>query len=693
MIRRSIVIAIAAVLAFGLHVRAQAAVQAERLLAAAQHKATVDGDLKGAIEEYRKVFDAAKTNRSLAAEALLAMAECYQKLGDSEAQTIYQRVVREFSDQQEWSTIARARLGGGDNGLRATGDRAVWSGPGIVDGFGTVSPDGRYLTYTDWGAGAALMLHDMLTGSDRLLAGGPDAHGASQYSTISRDGKQVAYEWWNEQRYELRVANLQRTGTVESRRLVASEDVTAIAPFDWSPDGKWIAVSIARTDRTQQIGLVGTMDGSVRALKSVDWKGPTRISFSPDGRYIAYDLRADDNTNDRHVFVMATDGSRETVAVNDASQNTVMGWSPDGKYLLFASDRSGSAGLWIIPISDGKPQAAPALVKRDIGTFWSNGVTASGTMYVWREASPTYVQVATIDLVGGKLVPASTPIFQRFIASRGRPAWSADGKSLAFSSCGELGGGSCTLFIRSMETGQLRELKPALAYFNFLRWSPTGRTLMSPGTDFKGRQAVFSIDAQSGAVSALVSRDEVDKSIANVQWSADGKSLYYRNRNDRLVSRDLSSGQETEVGRAASDWSTFAVSPDGRAVAAVTTGDASGSTTVVVGPLQGERRPLLRLNAPASIVLPADFAWTLDGHALVVVEQPTQDRARREIWLVPVDGTPARRLDVNIDRWQIDNGFQLSPDGRQIAFVASAGERRQEIWALENFLPAGSRGK
>lgn len=662
------------------------------LFQAAQARETIQGDLKGAIALYQDVVKEAGGNRAIAARALVRMAECYQKLGDAESRKIYERIMREFADQKEEVTLARARLGGTETVGRAKGDRPVWTG-GFVDGFGTISPEGRYLTYTDWGAGAGLMLHDMVTGTNRRLTG-PGGQGATQFSAISRDGKQVAYEWRNEQRrYELRTSSLEGTGIPESRRLLDLEDAEEVAPFDWSPDGKWIAVGIFRKDLTRQIGLVSVSDGAVRVLKSLDWKGPSKIFFSPDGRYVAYDLLAADNTNDRHVFVMAVDGSRETRVVEHASQNIVMGWSPDGTYVLFASDRSGSIGLWIVRMSDGKPQGTATLVKPDIGTMWSNGLTASGTMYVWKEASPTYIQVAPIDLTAGKLVPTTSPIFQRFIGSRGRPDWSADGKFLAYSSCGGLGGGPCTLFIRSTETGHVRELRPPLAYFAFPHWSPTGRALMLPGTDLKGRQALFSIDVQTGDMSVLLTRDDVDRGnrgilrVLEFHWAPDGKSVCYRSRDERLISRDLTSGKETEIGRASSDWTVFAISPDGRSVAAITN-DASGNTTVLVGPLQGERRAVLRLTPPASIVLIQDFAWTLDGRALIVVKQPTRDRDHNELWLVPVDGAAPRRLDINTDSWQLGNGFRLSPDGRQIAFVASAGKRGQEIWALENFLPA-----
>ena len=66
----------------------------------------VKGALKEAIELYRKVADG--PDRAAAATALLRMAECYQTLGDKEAQRVYQRLVRDFGDQKE-AAIARSQ--------------------------------------------------------------------------------------------------------------------------------------------------------------------------------------------------------------------------------------------------------------------------------------------------------------------------------------------------------------------------------------------------------------------------------------------------------------------------------------------------------------------------------------------------------------------------------------------------------
>jgi Tol biopolymer transport system component len=677
---------VATLLSAGLPIAgAQSATQAEKLFASAQRKATIDGDLKGAIEEYKKAVSAAGSNRALAAQALLRMAECHQKLGDIDAQAIYERLIRDYVDQKEVVALARTRLGGRTAVSGVRGDRTVWAGPG-ADGFGTVSLDGRYLTYTDWKNGAALMLRNLTTGTSLRLTSG----GRTEFSAISRDGRYVAYEWRDDNvpagvtRNELRVARLQATGISDSRTLIDNEDVVAAVPYDWSPDGTWLAASVSRQDGTHQIGLVSTEDGSLRVLKSLDWRGPKKIFFSPDGRYIAYDLMVTDSSEERHVFVMAVDGSRELTAVAHHSENVIMGWSPDGHYLLFASDRTGSFGLWAVPIADGRAHGTATLVKPDISSSWSLGLTTAGTMYVWKYASPIYVQASSLDLTAGKLLP-NPPTFQRFISSRGRPDWSHDGKYLAYQSCNPLGAGPCTLWVQSMDSGQLREVPIALGYFFFPRWSPDGRELLTRGRDLRGRNnGVYRIDARTGVTTLVGSFPG-----SSPQWAADGQHVHYL-RGSIVIERNLAAGTEREAVRIAADGvQTFAVSPDGREMAYLA-GEPSGIQEIFVMPfVGGAPRSLLRVNAPERFF--GTFDWTAGGRALTVARERA-GTGERELWLIPVaDGKP-RKLDIDVSRWILEDGFRIDRSGKQIAFVANAGQPGLEIRALENFLPGRVAG-
>src|SRR4051794_3640774 len=109
-LRMVVIVAIASGVTLSRGVLAQTSRTAEMQLKAAQHQEEVEGDLKGAIEQYKKL--AQSNNRAIAAKALIQMAGCYQRLGDAEAWKTYEQVVKYYPDQKEAVALARARLSG-----------------------------------------------------------------------------------------------------------------------------------------------------------------------------------------------------------------------------------------------------------------------------------------------------------------------------------------------------------------------------------------------------------------------------------------------------------------------------------------------------------------------------------------------------------------------------------------------------
>nr|MDQ3349878.1 tetratricopeptide repeat protein [Acidobacteriota bacterium] len=298
--------------------RAQSA--PEVTLRAALELEQIKGDLKGAIELYKKVVDGA--DRAAGAKALLRMAECYQNLGDKKANKAYERLVRDFGDQRE-AAVARTRLR--EPAAMSKGDRAVWTGQ-HVDLFGTISPDGRYLTYIDWESTGNLMVRDLVANTDRALTNNVkhSQFGGADWSSISRDGTQVAYSWWHAggpPQFEVRVAPLMGSGIPASRVIWRGSGRDSMRPFDWSPDGRSLLVLVEREDRTSQLGIVNVAAGTVQVLKSLNWRGISKAVFSADGRHIAYDVEAGDGSRHSSVFIMAVDASRDLAAVAGPTRN------------------------------------------------------------------------------------------------------------------------------------------------------------------------------------------------------------------------------------------------------------------------------------------------------------------------------------------------------------------------------------
>ena len=340
--------------------------------------------------------------------------------------------------------------------------------------------------------------------------------------------------------------------------------------------------------------------------------------------------------------------------------------------------------LWAQPVTDGTPHGAPALLKPDIGSVLSQGLTGSGTLHIVRDASTLSLQVAPIDLDSGRL--SGPAVLENFRSAR--PDWSTDGKQLAYKST--TANGLQAVSIRSVESGRVRELRPALQYINEPRWLPDSRSLVVFGRDFKGHGAIYRIDAETGKASVIARAD-----LCRVQVSPDGKKIYYEvgrvtlgSGPQRLFEHDLSSGDTRELFTRSDAGGNVELSPDGRFLALVVVDPKTKTTTLTVRPVAGgEPRALFHVNLSDTLQGYGGLSWTPDSQAVIVVNSTGDLFEPKDLWLVPVTGGSARKLDIDIRGWKA-GGIRLHPNGKQIAFFSGADSR--EVWALANVLVATS---
>jgi len=677
----------------------------EVTLRAAMETETVKGDLKSAIEQYKKV--AQSGNRAVAAQALLRMAECYQKLGDAESRKVYERIVRDYGDQPAAVAAAKAHLGGDAVAKAEPANRRVWTLPEGGEITSLISRDGRYIPYIGW-AGAQsgnLFLHDLVTGTDRQLTdtatdGKPGApiEEFAENPAISRDGTKLAYAWYrsDHDRGELRMIDLTPNGIPQFRIVFDSADIEWVSPHDWSPDGKWIALELSRKDQTKSIGLVNVSDGTLRILKSTEWRGSNRTVFSPDGKFLAFDLPSRDDTENRDIFAITVDGSREIPLVTHPSHDTLLGWTSDGKRLIFASDRSGSMGIWAQPISDGRPQGAPELLKREIGSSWqSMGLTDSGTLFsvTGNKDAVFNIRSASIDVNTGKLTSPPEDAVATFVGSNRMPVWSPDGKYLAYQSLrASVGMHRYVIGIRSTDTGAIREIEPLPNFVEIrsLEWNPDGKSLIVTGYGRKGL-GVSQVDLQTGK-----SRTLAENSLYVGLMGAGGSKLYLMNQGyapggsdfyRALIEKDLASGKERELVRGA-DVNNIRMSPDGKWItvgvpSTIEARRAQRTPEILAFPTSGgEPRVLLKADGAQAVRV---ISWMPDSRSLQIVKVLSSQSLER--WLVPVDGGTPTNLGTIQPKDFFGRIFSLHPDGKRIAFEVRSPTKPQEVWILENFLP------
>ncbi|MFC1716639.1 sigma-70 family RNA polymerase sigma factor [Candidatus Poribacteria bacterium] len=574
--------------------------------------------------------------------------------------------------------------------------RQVWEPsrePVCSDFCGAPSPDGRYLSFTNYRSDGNLAVRDLTTGECRDLTDEgtwdvPDRWAGD--SIWSPDGKQIAYAWFNEYHWELHIVGFHgskpRVLYRNEKMRSAYKNPHGIRLFTWSQDGEYILATFYRNPSPDKkvwtIVLVSVADGSVRVLKSLKNLHPGYwMCLAPDGRYVAYARPMEEHEGARDIFLLAADGSgKEVPLVEHPADDYAPVWSPDEKTMVFVSDRSGVYDAWFMQMVDGKPAGEPQLIKRGIGPILPMGFTQEGSLYYGLCATSTDVYIATMDPATGKILAPPMKITQRFEGFNHSPAWSPDGKSLAYVSLRPPPGSSlreAMLVIRSLETGKEREIHSEAQLLN-LRWSPDGHSILCGWR----REALHLIDVQTGNVTPIIQFDPADRvNINDSAWAPDGKTIFYIKDIEysrSIMARDLETGRDKELCREGIGYVGLAVSPDGRQIA------FTGEYAIKVMPAEGgEPRELLHLQRTEELPLRSALAWTADGR-YVLPGISGSGHETLELCCIPAEGGEPEKL---LTMEEVSD-VSVHPDGQRIAFTGGYRDM-MEVWTIENFLNTG----
>ncbi len=711
-----------AMLAAGL-VLAQSERSAEVQLKAAMHKEQVEGDLKAAIKLYQGIVEKYAGNKAVAAKALLQMGQCYEKLGQADARKTYERLLRDYQDQREPAEQARARLAILGVGERLTRYSGITLRKVSEEGTNWVSfsPDGRFILLVDWEKGGNLAVRDLVTGEKRPITKQDTSKSPWEYSEggfISPDGKRVVYTWVIEgpgpvrkPSFELRVVGLDAS---EPRVIYRGDAaVSDLYATDWTSDGKSVLVVICRAkERTNQMALISVADGSLKIVKTLAWRMEApyfgyAVSLSPDGRYIVYDQWLWADSPQRDISLISASGTGEVPLVQHPADDHNPTWTPDGKEVLFTSDRMGKPGLWIVPVADGKPQGPARLVKSDTGELIGGAFTTQGSysFCIWAGMSDVYL--AEVDPQSGKLSGHSAEVAARRVGATLAPSFSPDGRYLAYyvqrGDRNDWEPGGVTLVIRSLQTGEERDVPVKLFQVaSPIRWFSDGRSVLVSAWNSDPRVDFYKVDTQTGDYRLLLKN--TDSGTTRAELSPDGKTLFYWQGDDwqgvdppkvlRIIAREVENGRERDVARIRCfGWAwDLAISPDGKRLAILAPVDESKSAVIQLVPTDGGApRELYRLQQ-SDVPYRGEIAWTPDGRNLLVMRRAGKENIR-ELWLYPADRTAEPRSLGFTAQYMREPA--VHPDGRRIAFTAGAYARsdKVELWVIDNLLPVLRSGR
>ncbi len=320
-------------------------------------------------------------------------------------------------------------------------------------------------------------------------------------------------------------------------------------------------------------------------------------------------------------------------------------FSPDGKFIAFASDRADNFDIWVQPLSgESEPVPVTKSPAHDTQPAWS----PDGGTLVFRS-----------ERGGGGLfvVPAFGGAERRLTSFGSQPTWSADGSEILFS-VGRLPfhhqlGSYVRLHAVSPDGGPVREIVSDFLRDGSWRWvasHPDGR-ISALGTRHTREVGFFTVSRRDGQViiskTVPLGADPVAQPF-RFHWNAAGTMLYL----------------EADTKGTRSLW------------------------RVRVDPITLEWRSAERLTPPAG----QDVAATLsrDGTHLAFSQQQETSR----IWVFPID-TKGRPHVVGEGRPLTEDGAKavasaLSPDGLKVAYELSRpGTDRSELWVQD--LDGGTR--
>jgi Tol biopolymer transport system component len=568
----------------------------------------------------------------------------------------------------------------------------VWQ-PGDQEDPYDVSPDGRLVAFIDLSTGN-LAVRDLEAGTNRDVTrkGTYDqSKDEAESAAFSRDGRQLAYEWFDSktQEDELRVINVDGSGA----RTIFREPNVSVWPEDWTPDGKFVVTLL--DDKIRRVALVPTSGGALRVVKTLaKWQRGLTVRVSPDGRYIAYTTPAAWNDDRRDMFLVSVADGRESPIAKHEADDYPVGWTRDGSQLVFASDRAGSPGVWLQRVTDGRAQGEPTLARGDL---WHMGdgalrLTSNGRFFYSIRAGDRNVYTAAFDAGTGRLQSQPAPVTTHPGEDYQLPQWSPDGRYVAYITAEPKGSGLNNITIRSVTGEDVRVLHPRLPRMLQFAWIPHAPAMILNAQAENGRLAYFRFDLGTSVATPLVANAYSQAPVL----SPDGRMMYYspprgsdsvpERLPERLIARDLSTGQERQVWAAprGTQLAAHSVTSDGRTVIVVhhQAGQTGPRGVLAISTVSGAVTDLGETIPfdPAKQMMGA-IGFTPDAQSVILMTRRTDNLDLFVFWRVPLAGGRAVRLPDLPRELVQSEGPQLSPDGRRIVF--RAGKLQTEVWALD----------
>ncbi len=355
-----------------------------------------------------------------------------------------------------------------------------------------------------------------------------------------------------------------------------------------------------------------------------------RASFSPDGNQIAFQSTGERRDNS-DIWLKIVGEAESRRLTTDPAVDSYPAWSPDGRQIAFRRRplQSDTGSICLVSPLGGSERRLLDFPARGYLSWSPDGRwLAAGRARSEGETTPESGGIHLIPIGGGE--PRAVT-FPKPPASDGSPAFSPDGRALAYASCGPAyWDPPCDAYVLPLDSelrpqAEARRITRQRLWILGLAWTRDGRSIVGGG-GLEG-DYLWRVRADGGSPPErveLAGRDAYAPSTARSQ--------------DRLAfTRFL--------------WDSV-----------IYRLDLGGSPTPLI---DSTGRDINAQHSP-------------DGRRIAFASRRSGDR--NEVWLADADGANPARLTRGPGRFQ--GSPRWSPDGRTIAFDSRSDEGQWDIWTI-----------
>jgi Tol biopolymer transport system component/serine/threonine protein kinase len=443
--------------------------------------------------------------------------------------------------------------------------------------YPTLSPDGKVVAYVSSQSGNKDIYVQRVDGhvATNITA---DSAADDSEPAFSPDGSQIAFR-------------SERGGGGIFIMGVTGESPHRLTDFGhnpaWSSDGTRIAVATEPVSLPQfhpkgsELWMINARSGAAKAILRLDdprESDGVQPKWSPHDKRLAF-WGVATSTGHRDVWTIDPNAPRPLQTIvritTDPATHWNPVWSPDGKYLYYGSDASGSLNFWRVPMDEASGKASGPAEPVTLPATLTGGFafSQSGAMAYGTFAQTSRLLAMPVDKANGRL-GAPRPLFGGSLEFYSFDL-SPDQRWVAFTTSG---GGQEDIFIAHTDGTHLQQITNDAAKDRGVVWAPDGKTLYFY-SDRDGFYNIWSIRTDASALTRVTDRAGAERIHATGLYtprpSADGRTLVAgTNRGIVLVHLDKPISQRVEL--TGLDDVVASWSPDGKQIA----GNAGGAIAI-----------------------------------------------------------------------------------------------------------------